>query len=248
MEEAKTQKVKKPKVLKRKGKEVEEALLFEDQMDEAAIAEWERKMGLSGGETPQKVVSLGASKDSDKTEAQPEAANVIAGAPAEKSSKEDESWRQPGKLRWLSISGMGHYWRDADPRKRASIGVLAISFVFATCGVGLFLHGLLSEKKVEIERLTLPMFSHQLVLEMMIPIEEGNHGLLLSLALEIEEEGIRNWMVRRKILELISTLGHQDVKGPDGIERVREILDKGLCSQWPGIRPGSVRFLEYLLL
>ena len=249
MDQMTPQKAKKPKVLKRKGKEVEEALLFEDQMDEAAIAEWEKKMGLAEDAASQKDPS--ASPSTSGKNGKPSAADRTHSGMLEEqrpSPEKESSWRQTGKLRWLGISNIGSYWQESPPRRRVSIVAVAVSFVFATAGACLFAHGLLTQKEAEPQRLTRPLFSNQMHLEMIVPIKGGTHGLLLSLAVDIEDEGIRPWMVRRKVYELLSPLEPRDVKGPDGMRRVKEILDHGLSSHWPGVRPGSVRFLEYLLL
>ncbi len=250
MDQMTPKKAKKPKVLKRKGKEVEEALLFEDQMDEAALAEWERRLGLAEDEDSQKDSSSASPSSLGKNGTPSAAEATSSGVPEEERSRpaRDSSWRQPGKLRWLGISNIGTYWQESPPRRRVSIVGVGISFLFAATGACLFAYGVLTQKEAEPQRLTRSIFSNQMHLEMVVPLKGGTNGLLLSLAVDIEDEGITPWMVRRKVYELLSSLEPRDIKGPDGMRKVKEILDQGLSSQWPAVRPGSVRFLEYLLL
>jgi|GEM_PF-1394380 len=250
MDQMTPKKAKKPKVLKRKGKEVEEALLFEDQMDEAALAEWEKKMGLAEDEASQKDSSLAPPSILGKNGSLSGDEGTSSVMPKEETPKpvKGSSWRQPGKLRWLRISSIESYWEESPPKKRFSIVGVGISLLFAITGACLFAHSLLSQKEAEPQRLIRPIYSNQTHLEMIVPLNGGTHGLLLSLAVDFEKDSIRPWMVRRKVYELISPLDPRDIKGPEGIKRVKELLDQGLSSQWPGMRPGSVRFLEYLLL
>lgn len=238
----------KPRVLRRKGKEIEEALLFEDHIDEAALEEWERKMGLKEETKDQKDKAHPPKVPEHEQKGQKEGARAEALAPQATSTSSEPSWRESGRLRWLGITAMRSYWEEQGPKARGLLLGMVASGIFALFGVGLFLHELFFGQPQRPNRVTITMPSREVILEVIVPIDGGRHGLLLGLALEVEDTFIRPWMLRSAIYDLLSNLELSQLKGPFGMETVRRRLDEGLTRLWPGLKPGRVRFLDYLVL
>lgn len=238
---------KKPKVLKRKGREVEEALLFEDQMDEAALQEWERKMGLGQEQSPHQSVEPNepeavteTSQDIHlETEGQPQQGEAVP-AP-----KREPSWRQSGKLRWLGLAGVRIYLEEKGPMGKSLFWVGA-----ASVAVCVFLGTLLWVAHSPTPPSQEPQAenSHQMLLELMVPLKQGKAGLLLSLSLELEKRDLKASEVRKELFALISQMEPEELLGEQGIKRLKASVAERLGSKWPWVKREGIRFLEYLVL
>ena len=240
---------KKPKVLKRKGREVEEALLFEDQIDQAALEEWERKMGLRE-EGPKKGYVLQKSSTAPpglSASGLPEAPQQDGPqGEGELPVQQEPSWRQWGKLRWLGLAGVRVYLEEKGPRGKLLLVVVVASLAICLALAAALLttpNGI--EPQVAVEE-TAPV---QMVLDMIVPLSGGTAGLAVSVCLELNEEGgLRVWEVRREMFEAIREMNPEELSGAEGINRLRARLGQRLNSRFPSVKTDGVRFLEYLIL
>ncbi|MEJ5377204.1 MAG: flagellar basal body-associated FliL family protein [bacterium] len=235
---------KKPKVLKRKGREVEEALLFEDQMDEAALEEWERKMGLheeEDSETPVLEEIPESSEPSGENLSQQQQTHE---PPTEASPKGEASWRQSGKLRWLGLAGVRLYLEEKSPVEKSLF--MAASACVVICLA--FVSFLWTISKPQPEVPTPEQGPQEMVLDLVVPLKEGRAGLWVSLSLELEETGLQSWEVRRELLELIREMDPGELLGDQGISRLRASMAQRLSLRWPWVKKEGIRFLQYLIL
>lgn len=247
-----TPKAKKPKVLRRKGKEVEEALLFEDQIDEAALAEWERRAGLKDeevGSSPNQKPTSSQVPSAGPTivEGPREVRSAAAAAPPKPAPKEPD-WRQAGRLRWLGIAGARAYWEQSTKQARAMLLGSGLAVLWGLTGIGLFLGGLLLNPAPEPPAKAALVGNNEAVLQMIIPLSEGRAGLVLGLSLELGDDHVQTWMLREAVYDLISPMDPRELRGAMGMERVRRVVEDGFRARWPGIRLGRIRFLDYLIL
>ncbi len=238
---------KKPKVLKRKGREVEEALLFEDQMDEAALQEWERKMGLRQEEASQPPCST---QEPTIPSEESEEVQLQVGGQEEQSARDvptkgQPSWRQSGKLRWLGLTGVRLYLEEKGPVGK-SLFLVGATFLLGCVFLGALLW--LGHKPEAIQEVSGGGESHHMVLELIVPLKQGQAGLLLSLCLELEKEGLESWEIRKELFELITQMEPAQLVGDQGIRRLRATLGERLSSRWPWVKRDGIRFLEYLIL
>jgi len=240
---------KKPKVLKRKGRDVEEALLFEDQLDEAALEEWERKMGLR-----EDGPEAGPLTQKSSTASPELSGGMLPEAPGRRSSQGPEgfptrqapSWRQWGKLRWLGLAGVRVCLEERGPRWRLLlIGVAASLAICLALAAALWTIPDGIEPQVAVEE-TRPA---EMVLEMIVPLSGGTAGLAVSVCLELNEEGsVRVWEVRREMFEAIMEMSPEELSGAEGTNRLRARVGQRLNSKFPSVKADGVRFLEYLIL
>ncbi len=235
---------KKPKVLKRKGREVEEALLFEDQMDEAALEEWERKMGLHeevDSEAPVLEEIPESSEPSGENLPQQQKTDE---PPKEASPKGEPSWRQSGKLRWLGLAGVSLYLEEKSPVEKSLL--LAASACVLICLAFVFFLWIMS--KPQPESPAPEAGPQEMVLDLIVPLKEGRAGLLVSLSLEVEENGLQSWEVRRELFQLIREMDPGELLGAQGIGRLRASIAQRLSLRWPWVKKEGIRFLQYLIL
>lgn len=235
----------KPKVLRRKGHQVEEALLFEDHIDEAAIEEWERKAGLKEEEASSPE-ALGS--DTSSAQAPGVDAQEVQGGPAETGVLKEPQWRQAGKLRWLGIASARSYWEESTPKRKGTLMGAGLLFL-----AGIFLLVFSLGRGLWYEKARLPIqvsdgSGREAVLRMVIPLRQGRAGLVLGLSVELGEERVPARLLKEAVYDLLEPLDPRELKGPMGMERVRHLLEEGLRAKWPGIRPGKVRFLDYVIL
>lgn len=238
---------KKPKVLKRKGREVEEALLFEDKMDEAALEEWERKMGLVQEEasTPPSATQEPTISPETSQEIQLQAKGPEEQAPRDVPLKDEPSWRQSGKLRWLGLAGVRLYLEEKGPAGK-SLFLLGATFLLGCAFLTAFVW--LGHKPDVIQEVSEAEESHHMVLDLIVPLKQGKAGLLLSLSLELEGTQLDSWEIRKELLELISPMEPAELLGDRGMARLRAIVGQRLSSKWPWVKADGIRFLEYLIL
>lgn len=238
---------KKPKVLKRKGREVEEALLFEDQMDEAALEEWERKMGLrqeQDSKPPsQPVESPAPTEILQEPLAETKAKNKQADTQI--NPKSEPSWRQSGKLRWLGLAGVRLYLEEKGPLRKSLLLAGAASLAACILASALFFiaHGpgpLQEASKGEEPR--------QMLLDLIVPLKQGKAGLLLSVSLELEGMELQSFEVRKELFELISEMDPSQLLGEQGMKRLKASMAERLGARWPGLKSKEIMFLEYLIL
>lgn len=247
-----TPKAKKPKVLRRKGKEVEEAFLFEDQIDEAALAEWERRAGLKDEDVPS---SLGKKPTSSQVPAAgltgvegPREVRSAAAAASPKPGSKEPDWRQAGRLRWLGIAGARAYWEESTKQAKAMLLGSALGVVVGLSGIGLFLSELVLNPASEPRARAALVGNNEFTLQMIIPLREGRAGLVLGLSVELGEDHVQTWMLREAVYDLISPMDPEELRGAMGMERVRGVLEAGFRARWPGIRLGRVRLVDYVVL
>lgn len=236
-------KANKPKVLRRKGHQVEEALLFEDHIDEAAIEEWERKAGLKE-ESPAEALN----SDISSAQAPGADAQQAQGSAAETDVLKEPQWRQAGKLRWLGIAGARSYWEESTPKRKGTLMGVGLLFL---AGIFLLVFSLGRGLRHEEARLPIQVSEgsrREAVFKMVIPLGQGRAGLVLGLSVELGEERVPPRLLKEAVYDLIEPLDPKELKGPRGMERVRHLLEEGLRAKWPGIRPGKVRFLDYVIL
>lgn len=238
---------KKPKVLKRKGREVEEALLFEDQMDEAALQEWERKMGLVQEEASQALSATQEPTITPETsqEVRLQAEGREEQAPRDVPPKGEPSWRQSGKLRWLGLAGVRLYLEEKGPAGK-SLFLLGATFLLACVFLATLLW--LGHKPDVIQEVPEREESHHVVLDLIVPLKQGKAGLLLSLCLELERKELQAWEIRKELLELITPMDPAELLGDQGMARLKGAVGQRLNSKWPWVKRDGIRFLEYLIL
>lgn len=238
---------KKPRVLKRKGREVEEALLFEDQMDEAALEQWERKMGLRQEEAshpaPGPEGPAAASEASQEIHLEPQRQREQA----EKTvvPKTEPSWRQSRKLRWMGLVGVRLYLEEKGPVGKSLFLVGAVSL--AACVFFAALLWVAHRPELNQDQPN-GGESREIFLELIVPLKEGKAGLLLCLSLELEGSDLPTPDIRRELFELISPMDPAELMGDEGIRRLRASVAERLSSRWPWVKGEGIRFVQYLIL
>lgn len=238
---------KKSKVLKRKGREVEEALLFEDRMDEATLEQWERKMGLRQEEASSPASDLeepGSSSEALQeirleTEGQREQAQAVV------SPEKGPSWRQSGKLRWLGLAGVRLYLEEK--RLLGKSWFLAGTACVAACLSLITLLWISHKPEPSHETPRVEEFP-KVILELIVPLEQGKAGLLLCLSLELERAELQTHEVRKELFELIAEMDPAELLGDQGMRRLKASVAERLSSKWPWVKREGIRFLEYLIL
>lgn len=239
---------KKPKVLKRKGREVEEALLFEDQMDEAALEEWERKMGLEQEQEPQPFAPGEQAGSSQEVLQEFPSQSQTRGEPEDKvvATRVEPSWLQSGRLRWLGLAGVRLYLEEKGPAGKHLL-LLGVFFLILCLTLGTVLLVFLKPQPGPTPQ-EAEVSSPETLLELMVPLRQGRAGLILSVSLELDPTGLQSSELRKELFQLISQMDPEDLSGPQGMERLRASMAEKLSSRWPSLRKDGIKFLQYLLL
>jgi hypothetical protein len=246
------------RLLKRKGRDAEESLLFDDKVDESFLDHWESE-GKPGPGAKHAHRSAAVEPSQTPTEDILVLAEEAAPAPEEPPSQEEadlnsRSRLDRGKLRWLGLQAAISLWEDRSPFGRIAAVVVCLVICVCLAGAGIPIFRATSSREVPSFK-PFPKNERALVANgLFLPIQGGERGLYLSLAVEVGK-GFPSELtsallrgVRGSAYDAVRDIQVKELRGYQGIKALKGRILELLQQRHPDLQVEGIFFVDYAIL